>query len=168
MQPDIPGSSSDQVLHISKSKSKRQVCSHCICTVIRFASLQNSESDNFAEAGLLACNHSAILVSVQDTMLRTLGDREAKKKMSPTNAKALNTMRQRLKKHNVQYTEDIAKYKANPESTEEEESADSDDSEDSGEDTEVEAGWSSFVLTLLCGWLHLVWVLRPEWKRAWI
>jgi Eukaryotic translation initiation factor 3 subunit 8 N-terminus len=41
---------------------------------------------------------------------------------SPTNAKALNTMRQRLKKHNVQFTEQIATFKEHPESTEEEES----------------------------------------------
>jgi hypothetical protein len=30
----------------------------------------------------------------------TLSNRDLKKKMSPTNAKALNTMRQRIKKHN--------------------------------------------------------------------
>jgi Eukaryotic translation initiation factor 3 subunit 8 N-terminus len=31
----------------------------------------------------------------------TLANRDLKKKMSPTNARALNTMRQRLKKHNT-------------------------------------------------------------------
>lgn len=72
-------------------------------------------------------------------MLRVLGDREAKKKMSPSNAKALNTMRQRLKKHNVQYAEDIQRYKANPESTEEEEESSSSESDsDSSDDSDAE------------------------------
>lgn len=39
--------------------------------------------------------------------------------MSPTNAKALNTMRQRLRKHNLQYAEQMEKFRANPESEEE-------------------------------------------------
>lgn len=46
---------------------------------------------------------------------------DVKKKMSPTNAKALNTMRQRLKKTAPVYSEAIAKFRENPESTEEEE-----------------------------------------------
>lgn len=33
----------------------------------------------------------------------TLANKDLKKKMSPTNAKALNTMRQRLKKHNTSF-----------------------------------------------------------------
>ena len=39
--------------------------------------------------------------------------------MSPTNAKALNTMRQRLRKHNPAYAEEMEKFRANPESEEE-------------------------------------------------
>ena len=39
--------------------------------------------------------------------------------MSPTNAKALNTMRQRLRKHNPGYAEQMEKFRANPESEEE-------------------------------------------------
>lgn len=39
-----------------------------------------------------------------------------KKKMSATNAKALNTMRQRLKKHSPVYAEQMMAFRANPES----------------------------------------------------
>jgi hypothetical protein len=41
----------------------------------------------------------------QDRMYATLGNKELTRKMSATNAKALNTMRQRLRKHNPQYAE---------------------------------------------------------------
>lgn len=40
--------------------------------------------------------------------------------MSPTNARALNTMRQRLKKHNVSYQTQIDAFREKPESSEEE------------------------------------------------
>jgi translation initiation factor 3 subunit C len=43
----------------------------------------------------------------------TLSNRDLKKKMSPTNAKALNTMRQRVKKHNSseEYGQLVQKYR---------------------------------------------------------
>ena len=56
---------------------------------------------------------------MQDRLYATLANKELTKKMSPTNAKALNTMRQRLRKHNPQYAEQIEKFRANPESEEE-------------------------------------------------
>ena len=56
---------------------------------------------------------------VQDRLYATLANKELTKKMSPTNAKALNTMRQRLRKHNPQYAEQMEKFRANPESEEE-------------------------------------------------
>ena len=40
--------------------------------------------------------------------------------MSPTNARALNTMRQRLKKHNQGYQEQMDAFREKPESSEEE------------------------------------------------
>ena len=40
------------------------------------------------------------VTSLQDRLFATLANKELTKKMSPTNAKALNTMRQRLRKHN--------------------------------------------------------------------
>ena len=93
-------------------------------------------------------------------MHETLANKDVKKKMSPTNAKALNTMRQRLKKHNIQFTEQIGKFRENPESTEEEEeeeeeapaSDDDEAGEDAGEDgfetKQVRPGGSEGVLLL--------------------
>ncbi|DBA87382.1 hypothetical protein WJX77_002170 [Trebouxia sp. C0004] len=81
-----------------------------------------------------------ILVELEDGLKKTLADKDAKKKMSPTNAKALNTMRQRLKKHNVSFQEQIDKFRENPESTEEEPSDASDDESgsDDGSDEDEE------------------------------
>lgn len=65
-----------------------------------------------------------ILVELEDFLYKTLANKEAKKKMSTTNAKALNAMRQRLKKHNVAYQDAMDAFRANPESSGEEESED--------------------------------------------
>lgn len=51
----------------------------------------------------------------------TLTNKDARQKMSPSNARSLNYMKQKLKKNNKLYEEDIAKFKENPESEEEKE-----------------------------------------------
>lgn len=85
-----------------------------------------------------------MLVELEDFLNETLANKDVKKKMSPTNAKALNTMRQRLKKHMPQYQELVAKFKENPESTEEEDESESSDEgsaseqEEAGSDAEAE------------------------------
>ncbi|KAK9470809.1 eukaryotic translation initiation factor 3 subunit 8 N-terminus-domain-containing protein [Dipodascopsis tothii] len=43
------------------------------------------------------------------------GEKEAKKKMNATNARALNSIKQRIRKNNRQYEDQIARYKADPE-----------------------------------------------------
>lgn len=60
------------------------------------------------------------LVDLEDFINRTFGDRDARKKMSTANAKSFSTMRQRLKKHNLQFKDQIDAFRANPESSEDE------------------------------------------------
>jgi translation initiation factor 3 subunit C len=78
-----------------------------------------------------------LLVDLEDFMYKTLANKDAKKKMSTTNAKALNTMKQRLKKHNAEYQEQMDAWRKNPESSADEESEE--EESDSGPDSDAEA-----------------------------
>ncbi len=78
----------------------------------------------------------------QDYTNKTKDSPELKKKMSPTNAKAYNTMRQRLKKHCVTYTAAMDAFRKAPESEEEaseEEEEDADDASSSASGSDAEA-----------------------------
>lgn len=65
--------------------------------------------------------YTRLLVELEDFLVKALADKNARRKMSATNARALNTMRQRVKKHNANYTKEIEEFRAHPESSEEEE-----------------------------------------------
>ncbi|BDA51264.1 Eukaryotic translation initiation factor 3 subunit C [Coccomyxa sp. Obi] len=80
-----------------------------------------------------------MLVELEDRVNATFVNKELVKKMSPTNNKAFNTMRQRLRKHNPTFADQMEKFRAAPES-EEEESEEEEEEESSDEESDEEEG----------------------------
>ncbi|KAI4897525.1 hypothetical protein NFI96_018361, partial [Prochilodus magdalenae] len=62
-----------------------------------------------------------LLADLEDYLNQLWEDKEGKKKMNKNNAKALSTLRQKIRKYNRDFETDIANYKENPEQSAEEE-----------------------------------------------
>ncbi|KAG1661195.1 hypothetical protein FOA52_006001 [Chlamydomonas sp. UWO 241] len=86
------------------------------------------------DGGGVPRSYIKLLVELEEFLGETLSNKDVKKKMSPTNAKALNTMRQRLKKHNPDYADMMNAFRENPESPSE--SSSDDEVEQEGSDGE--------------------------------
>lgn len=82
------------------------------------------------------------IAMLEEYLQETMANPEAKQKMSSSNAKALNGMRQKIKKNNKEYEAEIEQYRQNPESPvsesewSESESSESETDEEGDEDQE--------------------------------
>jgi translation initiation factor 3 subunit C len=75
-----------------------------------------------------------LLCDLEAFLNETLSNRDVKKKMSPTNARALNTTKQRLRKLLPEYDEAMARWREDPVYTEDEEDSEEDVSDEEGDD----------------------------------
>jgi hypothetical protein len=108
-----------------------------------FEKLQKQLEKAMKTANLLAPPrvYIAMLCELEDCLNATLANKEVKKKMSSTNAKALNTMKQRLRKYLPDHDRAMAAWRENPvldevdeDESEEEESEDDEELGDAGAD----------------------------------
>uniref|UniRef100_A0A671MJ44 Eukaryotic translation initiation factor 3 subunit C n=1 Tax=Sinocyclocheilus anshuiensis TaxID=1608454 RepID=A0A671MJ44_9TELE len=65
-----------------------------------------------------------LLADLEDYLNQLWEDKEGKKKMNKNNAKALSTLRQKIRKYNKDFETEISSYKENPEQSAEEEEKD--------------------------------------------
>lgn len=73
------------------------------------------------ESGVTPRFYVRCLVELEDFISEMWEDREGRKNMSKNNSKSLTSMRQKLRKYNKDFEEDIAKFRENPDQPDDEE-----------------------------------------------
>ncbi|XP_032358325.1 eukaryotic translation initiation factor 3 subunit C [Etheostoma spectabile] len=81
-----------------------------------------------------------LLADLEDYLNQLWEDKEGKKKMNKNNAKALSTLRQKIRKYNRDYETEVAAYKENPQESADEEEEKEAGGSDSSSDSEGEVG----------------------------
>ncbi|XP_058477675.1 eukaryotic translation initiation factor 3 subunit C [Solea solea] len=98
------------------------------------------KSKNIVDKEGVPAFYIRLLADLEDYLNQLWEDKEGKKKMNKNNAKALSTLRQKIRKYNRDYETEIAAYKENPqESADEEEEKEPEESGSSSE-SETEEG----------------------------
>ncbi|MBN3274684.1 EIF3C factor, partial [Polyodon spathula] len=92
------------------------------------------KSKNIVDKEGVPTFYTRLLADLEDYLNELWEDKEGKKKMNKNNAKALSSLRQKIRKYNRDYEAEITRYKENPmQSADEEEEKDEEDSDDSAD-----------------------------------
>ena len=101
------------------------------------------EVNRLVEKSKMLITHNGIpkfyikmIAEVEEHLWATMKDKELMKNVKPVIGRAINRMKLTIKKHNKNYEEQIADYRANPEKYEEDVVAKDDDSSDDGDDSD--------------------------------
>ncbi|XP_015592018.1 eukaryotic translation initiation factor 3 subunit C [Cephus cinctus] len=81
------------------------------------------------------------LVEMEDFINEVWEDREGRKNLSKNNSKSLTSLRQKLRKYNKEFDEDIAKFRENPEQDDDEEEEKAEEAEESEEEEDRAAAF---------------------------
>lgn len=87
------------------------------------------------EQGVTPRFYVRCLVELEDFIAEMWEDREGRKNMSKNNSKSLTSMRQKLRKYNKEFEEDIAKFRENPDMPDDEEEEEKQEPDDEPADS---------------------------------
>uniref|UniRef100_A0A8D3CIP0 Eukaryotic translation initiation factor 3 subunit C n=1 Tax=Scophthalmus maximus TaxID=52904 RepID=A0A8D3CIP0_SCOMX len=104
-----------------------------------------------------------LLADLEDYLNQLWEDKEGKKKMNKNNAKALSTLRQKIRKYNRDYETEVAAYKESSSSDDDEDGEDwGSDTVDSGSESsdDGEGKGASLALVFLKKDNHIIWIVK--------
>ena len=89
------------------------------------------------EGGVTPRFYLRCLVEVEDFVNEVWEDREGRKNMSKNNSKSLTSLRQKMRKYNKDFEEEILKFRANPDQADEEEEEEKEQDDDDSDDEDA-------------------------------